>query len=116
MHVTVCNFFIQTVQLLHFRQCAERTCSENLRLAARKYTRTVHAGKHTYFAPNRTDLRQLSAVGTHTLVQNLGANLLFRQIIQAVLDLARLVGIRIRKMFERVLFDFRLLLFAQSTV
>ena len=76
----------------------------------------MHAGKDARFAPDGTDLLEGAAVGADALVQDLGADLLFGEVIQAVLHLPLFAGIDVRKVREDVLFDLVLLLFARGAV
>ena len=116
MHIAFEGLFIQPVQFLHFGKHPERAGGEHLRLSAGEHGGTVYAGQDARLAPDGADILQPAAVGADTLVEDLRADFFFREIIQAVFDLARLVGIYVRKMREDVLFDLVLLLFAGAAV
>ena len=116
VHVALGDFVVQTVQLLHFGQSAQGTGGEHLRLAAGEHGGAVHAGQDARLAPDGADLFQRPAVGADALVQNFGADFFFGQVIQAVFDLARFIGIGVGKVGEDVFFHLVLLLFAGGAV
>jgi len=116
VHITLELFFGNVIQALLLVHRAQGCDGENLRLPAGEEAGTVRAGQETHVAPDRADLRQGAAVGTDALPEYLLAYDFFGDVIQAVADVADLIGVDGVKVRMHFLVDFILAVLALLAV
>ena len=92
MHISLVVVVVKTFELLRFAYRAESAGCESLSLSAGEHRTAVNAREHTHFAPYRADLGESSAVGTHAVVKDFGADFLFFEIVKAVEDKLDFLG------------------------
>ena len=86
VHIPLVVLVVEPFELLHFGDGAEGGDGHRLRLTSGEHGGTVSAREQTHFAPDGTDVREAPAVGTHAAVEDLGADLLFLEVIETVED------------------------------
>ncbi len=87
VHIALAVLGADAVDDLLFRHRRERRDGHDLRLATGEHAGAMGARQHADFAPDRANLRQLAAVGTHALVDDVAAHDFLLDGVQRVADL-----------------------------
>ena len=90
--VSLADFVVETVELLHLGDAAQRAAGQDLGLSSGEHAAAVNSRQDARFAPNGSDLGQLSAVGTDAVVEDLGADLLFLHRVENFADVLLALG------------------------
>ena len=100
---------VEVFQLLHFGNCSQSCRRYYLRHSTGKHAAAVHTGKDSRFAPDGTDFREFSAVGTHAFVEDSCTHLFFGHLVQNVAYIGNHVGVHLFKVFHNLSFHFVLI-------